>query len=529
MEPNKIGNYIHYEFDNYLKYGISEDDPSRAMSIEQVNAVFEQQTRSIKRKLKRQYETKQYDLEKIENVLNFYFSLQNGDKDSLLQRNLSEEHLQALHESIIQHIGKKAQGADINRRLIQSSMDKGGLSNEVLDSILAEQTRTTREVINRFLDSNFAKGKTATTTSIETRINFLLKLRDSLSSTTNANEIISKINELESTWTSLKHDMQQNNEKKVVLSEGSTASFFVNDLNELIASFKQGSTTVHGDYAEAIVALASYLATVGASTTIADFQNDIADILKKSVVANKKSQSTLLQSNFDTRYVHIETVAPESRWVKKDEQGNVFTAHATQDKVDVVLTIDDMNIPVSVKNYNLGMFSNPDLHFLSGTSVLILTQDYASLMNHYLNVGSAHPDKEAPNATLSKAKQAVKLIILLKALEGGVQKRNTETGTISPGDKAELIIINDNSQGRFRVFTLSTILGMIQDRIDDLVKTGDFDKVNLLNNDYQGDKGVPNDLHAQLRISHMLNQLHTMQLSVSIDKDVFRSSFSEKN
>ena len=155
-----------------------------------------------------------------------------------------------------------------------------------------------------------------------------------------------------------------------------------------------------------------------------------------------------------------------------------------------------------------------DVHLLSGRSVLALVQDYEIFLNHYLNVVSNHPDKEPNTIDLTQAHEAMKLTILLKALEGGVFSNKGYT------DKAELFIINDNSQGKFKVYYIFDILDEVSKKLEYL-KTGEYDEVTKLNNDWIGVEKEPNMSDAKVRISNLLKQLHEMPLEVSVSKQIF--------
>ena len=58
-----------------------------------------------------------------------------------------------------------------------------------------------------------------------------------------------------------------------------------------------------------------------------------------------------------------------------------------------------------------------------------------------------------------KAKDIMKLTILVKALVGGVYTRQGRSG------EAEFFIINDNSQGKYRVFNMYDIVRKIEENM----------------------------------------------------------------
>ena len=81
-----------------------------------------------------------------------------------------------------------------------------------------------------------------------------------------------------------------------------------------------------------------------------------------------------------------------------------------------------------------------------------------------------------------------------------------------------IFIINDNSKGGFKIYTISDILERVNQNLD-LLQVGDIDTLSELDNNYIGNENNSND--ALVRISGILAQLHQMQLNVSISKAVF--------
>ena len=84
--------------------------------------------------------------------------------------------------------------------------------------------------------------------------------------------------------------------------------------------------------------------------------------------------------------------------------------------------------------------------------------------------------------------------------------------------QADIFIINDNSKGGFKIYTISDILERVNQNLD-LLQVGDIDTLSELDNNYIGTENNSND--ALVRISGILAQLHQMQLNVSISKAVF--------
>ena len=270
---------------------------------------------------------------------------------------------------------------------------------------------------------------------------------------------------------------------------------------------------MHGEYAEAVVVATNYLVNASAKKGI----NDILRVLENRVKGQQRSAKGLSYVNFDSDLVDFNQIIGD-KTSYTDAYGNKFNTTITQDKVDVEIEVNGLQVPASLKNINLK--ANFDIHLLEGRSVLALVQDYSTFVNHYLNIAAEHGDEPSGySKILDLANKTMKLTILVKALEGGVFGRS-KSGEIGRSQRADLFIINDNSIGRFRVFLIDDILTAIEQNLS-LLKTGEFDTYGRLQNNYIGSFNEPDINDARIRISNLLAQLHSMELSVSIDKKVF--------
>lgn len=443
----------------------------------------------------------------IEKQLNYFFDAQKKIGPPNLGE-INQEDLELMLKAVEEHLQEKLKNVDID----PSTLSIIDITSENMEKVISAMGKKTgQEIIDtlkKFSKSKIGAGNKESVykDTIENRLEVLGQIRQSITGTSGAEELVKKLESLESKWSEIR-GKDTNNPKINKNIEQS----FINDLNATISSFLSGNPTVHGIYAEAIVILTNYILNAKALGKTNFLTTDFLKALETNNKGTKTSAKGLKASNFSKDFVDLGQITKKIA----DVNGNYFSAHETQDKVDVEIEVKDLKVPASIKNYNLqNTYMSKDIHLLSGRSILTLVQDYDVFLNHYLNVVSNHPDKEPGEIDLTQAHEAMKLTILLKALEGGVFSNK------GYADKAELFIINDNSQGKFKVYYISDILDKVSKKLEYL-KTGDYDEVKKLDNEWVGAKKDLDMSNAKIRISNLLSQLHGMALDVSISKQIF--------
>ena len=508
-----IGDYVHAYYKNYLKYGISQDDEKQKPQPKEIFVNHEKNIKTSTFHRRSLLAINNINKKEIEKQLNYFFDAQKRVGPPNLGE-ISQKDLELMFRAIDKYLQKELKKVSID----PSTLSSVNIINENIEKVISAMGQEAgRELIN--ILKNFSKSEIGARSkesvykgTIEDRLKILSQIRQSITGIEGAKELVNKLESLERQW----YGTQEQAGIKDMYAGGSKINknieqTFINDLNATISSFLGGSSTVHGAYAEAIVNLTNYILNAKALGKTNFIMTDFLKALETNSKGTKTSAKGLKASNFSKNFVDLGQITGKIA----DANGNYFSVHETQDKVDVEIEVKGLKVPASIKNYNLqNTYINKDIHLLSGRSVLALVQDYEIFLNHYLNVVSKHPDKEPNTIDLTQAHEAMKLTILLKALEGGVFSNKGYS------DKAELFIVNDNSQGKFKVYYISDILNEVFKKLEYL-KTGEYDKVNKLDNDWIGIKKEPNMSDAKVRISNLLKQLHEMKLDVSISKQIF--------
>ncbi len=508
-----IGDYVHAYYKNYLKYGISQKDEKQKSQPREIFINHEKNIKASASHRKFLLAMNNINKKEIEKQLNYFFDAQKKTRPSNLGE-INQKDLELMLKAVEEHLQEKLKNVDID----PSTLSITNITNENAEKvILAMGQEASQEIIDtlkKFSTNKIgAESKESVYKStIEDRLKVLSQIRQSITGKEGTKELVKKLESLEIRW----YGTQEQAGIKDMYAGGSKINknigqTFINDLNATISSFLSGSPTAHGVYAEAIVILTNYILNAKALGKTNFVITDLLKALKTNSKGAKTSAKGLKASNFSKNFVDLGQVTGKIA----DANGNYFSIRETQDKVDVEIEVKGLKVPASIKNYSLqNTYYNEGIHLLSGRSVLTLVQDYDVFLNHYLNIVSNHPDKEPGEIDLTQAHEAMKLTILLKALEGGVFSNKEYT------DSAELFIVNDNSRGKFKVYYIFDILNEISKKLKYL-KTGEYDKVKKLDNEWIGAEKDLDMSNAKIRISNLLRQLHEMTLEVSISKQIF--------
>ena len=520
----KIGNYVHLNYKNYLKYSLNTPESGKE-ETPNIQKIFNQQTEAIYENSKIKKEN--IKIQELEDLLNFYF---NPNKNTKLTS--EEENIKKYSPYLIDAVKK--------------SLGKAGNKIEVTQELAAKAITGDYDDILKQADYNFIKyykkelneRDQVHKSSITRLINELLRLRGEKivsNQTKKAKELLEKLNKLDEEWTRIK---TENKGKWIQVKNSENNKTFFDELNNLLGELSLANVTQAGGMiGELGVVGITALANIQTGKEVNNIVQYLEEEMSKHVKGQDRSKKGLSVENFDVEhYVNLDQVVSGTSYIKDEKTGNYFTTKFTQDKVDIEVEFGGEKILGSVKNYNLANTKFEDIHLLSGRSVLALVQKYGDFVNHFLNIAAEHEDNEGAKHGdfLDKAIIIMKLTILLKALQGVVyaKDRNGQAGNTAAAD---VFIVNDTSVGKYKVYSINEILdaiGNIDDFLEtgnfnkigsniDLLKTGDFDEMSRLSNDPVDLNEGLNMADARVRISNLLAQLHSMSLQVSIDRQVF--------
>ena len=467
-----IGNYIHYTAKGYEEHGITKKGTFQTWNS--------QRNEIIKKAASLRTNLTPSDKEELEEVLN-----------SLLRP--------AADNSMVEKARK-----EVEKIMIESFEDKAKEINWDTGNIEWSKKRSdTLTTLHRHRNEN---GQLE------------INLKEMLDKVNKLMEIIAKQAKVESNGKVLSleckklarlakqvQDRMDGNLKKNGWIYGLTASKniltdeqVIKYLNSLIETYAAhpAINLQKGTAFEAMIAMAPFVA-----------QGMAAEEAAKQIKGNVKEQVTIEPSNFSSDYISIN--GPDNNYTIRTS-GSV-----AQGKVDVKLIWNNKITKISAKNVNLG---NPyaQIHILSGSSLMYLIQDMDhDYVNHFLNLQTEHSVlnskggyKKVPKNYFGEKRklimQEMKLYLFYKALSGDNYKRKA----------VDLFVINDNSKGEVRVYSIEDIVNKVIYNSGALsqISVTDQGNVNIMNLPLFKNDRVVGDATSQQRITNVLAQVHAVKI-----------------
>lgn len=246
------------------------------------------------------------------------------------------------------------------------------------------------------------------------------------------------------------------------LSLDAAASNLVDDINKLITKIKGPPINkLKGDLEELIVG----------SLNIAEILKSNADIAIKEelfkVVGNDRSRRNIDLSNFAESEYLLNKLSKD--YIIDDEMSlTIRSRGSSQDKVDVVLRMDEKDINASVKNFKLNSSNAGTIDINSSASFMAMIQDENDdqFVNHYLNLMARHTyktkfkkaeglltgdDSRIDYSQKNAARVEMGLRMLYKSL----------VGYNNAGGKAGVFIVNNNRTGEVTIVNMTKVLDVI--------------------------------------------------------------------
>lgn len=540
----KVGSYIHYNYNNYLKYGIGVRDGSPP---EDSDSLISTHKRALEAVMGQRSQINKANIKNIlEYQLNFFFTPGAYSIDV----GFNSEDASRIQKLVIDIVNQAANSLNLksasidwnNLSATDGSVDLGDRIKDFKNArkgFKSRNNRTTYEAVVRRVEELVQRAKDLQGSTRNADVAFIDKMNSIMNEFGDVySDILSKADEIrQQTGYSYQKGLTFD---KYIANKGSTGNqlkglFTMNDKQQnFVAALKEAldmtkQTTdigIQGALGEYIPAVSQFvleqLGKKSLDELLSEFESNdgksqIIDIVKGKVIGNEKSTHIAYNKNVVT------SNTTQTGSLIQAQIGDVpLRVNATQDKVDVVLDLPGgKTINASMKNVNL---NNGSIGILKGSSSLNLLQDYPDFANYYLNV-SANEGREnwavAPLSELQKAHEAAKLTIGLHALAGGVWGIQ-EDGSISRSKTAEILVVNNvgSSKGYFKVYFISDILKRVEEQTE-LLKIEGWDSPRVYNNSWVGGQTGSNKTFKSAwdRTMKVLVQLHTEKINVSISPD----------
>lgn len=505
---NKIGQYIHYNYDNYLDWGLRRKEwvagETKKSSVSPMSLIraHHNDMNNYLNTISSKYSKAQ--IKELEQKLNFFYKW--GSPNA----SIADKNARKTIEDIVKQVWGQKFIIDFDNLNVRTGSD--------FEEVVQELEKSASDLLGQLKKINTKNNEVTYFATINKRVEQLKSLRDEIAaqakSGKNFAKFIMHVNAIENYWKSLKNG-KNSGRLKMGDRDG-----IVTLINQVILDLKLNSSFFKGELAEFVL----YCAQLAATEKIQKSAKDIYRMFINDKNARKSAKG--IATNFiDARIIQNMTPIKGSTRHKLYENKGLFTCMVTEDKVDLVIELDKINAPISIKNYDLSRHDT--LSLLNGRSLLGLVQEYPHFINHFLNIvpertGNSGSEGSKPNEVLvKKTKEAMKLTILLKALVGGVYGVG-HSGSIGKSASADFFVVNDSSaqNPKFRVFQMGTIVNNVKKDINNLLVTGDYDTYTF-KNQWVGDEKL-SGVSANKRIANLLMQMHQIGLKVSINKAVLK-------
>ena len=154
-----IGDYVHYSYEHFQKYGINQIGDDTGVNGEALaHNVFESQRKQMLAEVRKREQLRNYDIKAIEEQLNFFY----GPNQEGLRGDITDEDIKKMHSAIQQYMGDKLSGVDIDYNTLSSAVQEGNMA--LVEQKMKDKTNT--ELLKRVqnLGSRGAIGQGSYTT-----------------------------------------------------------------------------------------------------------------------------------------------------------------------------------------------------------------------------------------------------------------------------------------------------------------------------------------------------------------------------
>lgn len=509
-DSNKIGEYIHAKYNDYLWYGLNHTNKEHLASPPNPYSVFRLQRNLILSQARAQGlgNAKTNKRKELEGYLNYFWNPNSGFQKIAKDLNIhSDELLQHILEAVRQ---AKFSIYDFNFTSnlgVENLQSAGGFNkfNNLKNNSDMLQVKS--------IDDRLGKA-----------LSFLNNLTDKQkASFQNLDDLIAQANKLNNIWIDIKKDFTNEQKKKRSFKFQNNKNI-ENDLklknNNIFNSLKEGNKSIGGfiDEVNALVdSLKSYsisylIGQIGelAPTIIGRMiqqktyktEKELIDDIVKTVLNPNNSNLMIQQTGFNSSVALMDKSNFAVQGLKyglQEINDQHYFRHfgkasadlrQTQDKVDFVIKMEDgESINTSMKNYNLSANSNPNITILTGRNILYYLQEYNLFMNHYLNITAVLKNEFSKNKNVDKSissysaqaepweiYEANKMLIYslaLKGIAGGVLKGKVDNGKISSVGSsaiAQVFVVNDNSgtTGHYKVYFIDDYINLLKSNYNNL-------------------------------------------------------------
>ena len=519
IHGQQFGDYIHYNYNNYLRYGVAKKtdnaeriQPPNTASFQEMLATHHGKILNItKQKASRKY------CKDLENLLNFFSGAKGSKASSIVD--LPDNWVQKLQYILINIMEESYDIAENGINFEKGTVNlKSSLRNKV--ATLDQNGKKQYFALANMARSHAGHSTSKATKNKETAFNVKnLQMRADtvlhyaqsyLQSGKTTGRLGGNLVQLVSNLSNVKKSFEKEMSGMNFISPGTENWKKANDFQTMIKElakeclFRMAVSLCEGQLEEYIVAAISGVLENKINLCEADLIKDF--IINRASTAMNRNSNVILQSSItaDLKDLFNTQVMKGTSYKFSGTKDNIgWYTTATQDKVDVGLSVGG----ASIKSYNLeGDYSTKvGISLVSQTNLLTILLQSPVFANHYLNITGINETHGSSNL-LYAANNALKELVFITAISGSLNK--------DTNNFADYFIIRDKASGKHSVYLISDLLERISRNLDLVtvkMKDGFLERNTTWANDWVGYSNHcdPSMKSAMIRIARLSKQLQT--------------------
>lgn len=496
-----IGDYIHYNFQNYLHFGITKRPkvggnkvPSTKI-IDFPSMLNSALSQTIAASGGTGQDYKRY--QELENKLNYFCQSNSIEGPSSNNIELSAQQMQEIKKALEEIMNESYSVAAYDFERTVGEMNRSGNNRK----------------IKNIRDSKAGEKSGFNLKQLESRItqieSLARKVKGSLSEQKVA-VVEGLLDNIEAQWLAIERMARAEAENhRGIIPQGGKTYGNLKSIQEDIKSVareiykKDTLSSMKGAMAENLTAIIA--AVLESKTELTS--EELINILKTQnlVVGQNRvgSTSVIKSSEFSPGVLNYLQSHLNDNYISSDGGLQWNLRGDPQGKVDVSLTFGG----ASVKNYNVGgeaYEKHGGITLLSNGNLFYMLTREPIFLNHYLNIAGTNSSHRGETNYLTMANVALKKLILMQAMSGIYDREKT----------ADIFILNDNRTGRYKVYSVIDLLRKCAANLD--LVTIKFNNKILDNGTTWPNTWVSGRRNESLANQRIANLLASLQVKVSV-------------
>ena len=499
-----IGDYIHYNANNYLRYGTSRKTSKRG-----VTPSYWQQ---IKKDIYNKVKVQAYNDKEVKEIQDQYNLIRKTIVD------LNNTDMQQVRDKIAQILIKNFDAVNSNTVM---DFERGALRNPLSMDAVEGAVSAIEKIKGNIVTP---KGQRSIKYVNDKVYNLFAQaykdLENSVSSASKKAKIESKLNDLKKAFNDLVENQNKeiSSNKHLVGIHKSKVALYKDTYKEVVDTLRQYmGLNDNRHLSNAIGAFEEY---IGAAIELSA-QGCAADIIVENLEEQiKKGGAHQTKGTVTSDLMKIsQTAALElknSNFIIKDEKGKYSynLDYQSSQKMDLLFTYDYKNkkqAALSIKNYNLFSGRSISLVGASPLSTFLFNMGNTDWTNHFLNIFAIHPTTTSEfRQCRNIANEAFGYYLLWVAMTGqGVGKKE---------GFADILVVNNNAtKDEVKMWDMGSLINKIIDKSNiknDLV-TDPFISAIEIENAWE-DGGKTRGQQIQMRLTKVLLKTHAIKISAGI-------------